>query len=197
MSQPKLQLLLMVGTRSDPQVNEKPSCKPRRLFSFYPVIPQGLASITAAAISWPSETVQKSSGGLGGMIWRSGPDFLRSWLLRRFGLGAVGTSRSVELRTSFDPAKHDVFQSPPPASSTESPFRPVSRSKQALRNSEALFAAFSPLHEVFHHPRWPLLRSPGTLVALHQPKPRRGNSPAFGRRTNGRSPRRWHRQTSR
>lgn len=69
------QLLCLVGTLSDPPVNEKPSCFPRRLFSFYPVISQGLASTRLARVSLPSETGQITRRDFGGPISSSGPEF--------------------------------------------------------------------------------------------------------------------------
>jgi hypothetical protein len=69
------QLLCLVRTSSDPPVNEKPSCNPRRLFSFYPVISQGLASTRLAGVSLSSETGQITRRNFGGPISSSSPEF--------------------------------------------------------------------------------------------------------------------------
>jgi len=75
MRQLKFQLLCLVGTLSDPPVNEKPSWSPWRLFSFYPVISQGLASTRLACVSLASETGQITRRDFGGPFSSSGPGF--------------------------------------------------------------------------------------------------------------------------
>jgi len=75
MRQLKFQLLCLVGTLSDPPVNEKPSCFARRLFAFYPVISQGLASTRLARLSLSSDTRQITRRDFGGRFSSSGPDF--------------------------------------------------------------------------------------------------------------------------
>jgi hypothetical protein len=65
-----------------------------------------------AAVSLSSQNPENTLAGTRGRISVSGPEFLRSLCLSRFGLGAVATSLSVQLRTAFDPANRDVYRHP-------------------------------------------------------------------------------------
>ena len=82
-----------------------------------------------AAVSLSSQNPENTLAGARGRISVSGPEFLRSLCLSRFGLGAVETSLSVQLRTAFDPANRDVsgdqVRSDPPKRSPNTVFRVI------------------------------------------------------------------------
>lgn len=65
-----------------------------------------------AEVSLSSQNPENTQAGTRGRISVSGPEFLRSLCLSRFGLGAVATSLSVQLRTAFAPENRDVSNHP-------------------------------------------------------------------------------------